>query len=72
MKTRTHAPADAPTTLDPITVLHMAVVQAAEQTWELHGTPEAERERLRPGVAALAQAAADRLRSEHLARTAQP
>jgi len=68
MKTRTHAPAEAPTTLDPITTLAAAIVAASEQSWEWHGVSHEERERLRPGVATMAKAAADQLRAEHAGR----
>lgn len=54
--------------LDPIAALHTAIVQAAEQNWEVYGIPEAERSRLRPGVLAIAEEATSRLRAEHAAR----
>lgn len=59
-------------TLDPIAALEAAIVTAQEENWSAHGVSEAERVRLRPSVAAIAKNAADRLRSEHAARTAQP
>jgi len=58
--------------LDPIAALEAAIVAGAEQSWEWHGVSHEERTRLRPGVAHMAKAVADQLRSEHLARTAQP
>ena len=58
--------------LDPIAALEAAIVAASEQSWEWHGVSHEERARLRPGVATMAKAAADQLRSEHAARTAQP
>ncbi len=54
--------------LDPIAALQAAIVAAAEQSWEWHGVSPEERQRLRPGVATLAQTAADQLRAEHAGR----
>jgi hypothetical protein len=53
---------------DPIASLQAAIIAASEQGWAHHDVPEVERERLRPGVLALAQGVADRLRAEHAAR----
>lgn len=66
---RKHAPsAAAPAVLDPIEALRRAIIQAAEQKWELYAMPEAERVHLRPGVLAIANEATARLRAEHVAR----
>ncbi len=54
--------------LDPITALHTAIVQAAEQNWQWHAVSEAERAHLRPGVAAQAKAVSDKLRTEYAMR----
>lgn len=54
--------------LDPITALHDAIIEAAEQNWAVNGVSEPERVRLRVGVAAIARAATNRLRAEHAAR----
>ena len=60
------------TAVDPITALHDAIIQASEENWSAHAVPEAERSRLRPGVAALAKNATDRLRVEHAMRAGRP
>ena len=69
MVTRKHAPSDAPAEVDEIAALEAAIVLASEQSWAWHGVSEQERVRLRPGVAAIAQAATAQLRAEHAART---
>ncbi len=61
---------EAAATLDPIAALARAIMQGQEDTWAHHGVSEAERERLRPGVRALATSVGDRLRAEHTARGA--
>jgi len=73
MATRKHAPSEvlaAPN--DPINLLHDAIIQASEQRWDFYNVPEAERVRLRPGVATLAKSVADRLRVEHAMRAGRP
>lgn len=57
-----------PSNLDPIADLARAIVQAQEDTWTHHDVSLEERDRLRPGVAVLASAVADRLRKEHAGR----
>ncbi len=58
--------------VDPITTLGHAILEAAEQSWEAHAVDEQERVRLRPGVAAIARTATDRLRAEHAMRAGRP
>jgi len=58
--------------VDPITLLHHAIIQAQEENWSAHGVSEAERAALRPRVAALAKNATDRLRVEHAMRAGRP
>lgn len=72
MAHKQHAPSDAPAKVDPIAALYTAIVQAAEQNWQVYGTPEPERVRLRPGVLAVAKEATDRLRAEHAMRAGRP
>ncbi|HXG56998.1 MAG TPA: hypothetical protein VNJ03_16590 [Vicinamibacterales bacterium] len=69
MATRNISPSDVPADLDPIAALHDAIIQASEENWQWNDVPEAERARLRPGVATIAEEATSRLRSEHIART---
>jgi len=70
MATRKHAPSNAPADLDEIEALRRAILMGAEQNWQWHAVPEAERARLRPNVARIAEEATAQLRSEHIARTA--
>ncbi len=59
---------EAAAPLDPIAALEAAIVSASEQTWAHHAVSLEERDRLRPGVMALAQTVAAQLRVEHAAR----
>ncbi len=61
-----------PAAVDEITALHDAIIQASEESWSANGVSEQERVRLRPGVAALAKNATDRLRVEHAMRAGRP
>lgn len=54
-----------PKPVDPIEALRLAMIEASEERWRWSDVPEAERVRLRPGVAALANNVTNQLRAEH-------
>ncbi len=57
-----------PAKVDEIEALRRAIIRASEEGWEWRGVSTEERTRLRPVVLAQANAAAARLRAEHVAR----
>ncbi len=69
---RKHAPSNEPAAVDAIEQLRQSIIQASEENWQVYGTPEAERVRLRPGVLAIAEEATSRLRGEHAMRAGRP
>ncbi len=69
---RTQSNKAADVVVDPIVALHDALIRAQEENWSAHGVSEQERVRLRPGVAAIARTATDRLRAEHAMRAGRP